>query len=147
MSSESKTYRKNFLTMFSGNTIGQIIPFVLAPFLTRIFSPEEFAVLANYLAIVTMIGIVSCGRLEMAVTLPKEDSNARKVVKSGAIILIGLLLLSFLFPIFSESVGIWYGDEDLASHLWKVPLGVLSVGLLLLANNWLLRNKNSISSL
>jgi O-antigen/teichoic acid export membrane protein len=44
-------YSLNFLTLFSGNVISQSIPFFLAPILARIYSPEQFAVAANYMAI------------------------------------------------------------------------------------------------
>jgi O-antigen/teichoic acid export membrane protein len=52
MSASNKVYYRNLLTMLSGNTLSQLIPFIIAPILSRIFSPEEFAVLANFMAIV-----------------------------------------------------------------------------------------------
>jgi O-antigen/teichoic acid export membrane protein len=59
MASSNKVYYRNFLTMLSGNTVSQVIPFFIAPILSRTFSREEFAVLANFMAIVGVIGIVS----------------------------------------------------------------------------------------
>ena len=77
MTLSNQVYNRNFLTMLSGNTISQIIPFILAPILARLFSPEEFAVLANFMAIVGVLGIISTGRLEMAIAIPKDHKKAQ----------------------------------------------------------------------
>ena len=79
MSASNKVYYRNFLTMLSGNTLSQLIPFIIAPILSRIFSPEEFAVLANFMAIVGVIGIISTGRLEHAVPIPQDHKKAQEI--------------------------------------------------------------------
>ena len=127
--------------MLSGNTMSQLIPFLIAPLLARIFSPEEFAVLANFLAIVGVIGIISTGRLELAVPIPVEHKKAQDIVFSGLMITLGLGLLSILIPVFAFQIGKLYNDNELPQHLWLVPLSVISFGLLGLTNNWNLRQE------
>lgn len=131
----------NFLTMLSGNTVSQLIPFVMAPILSRLFTPVEFAVLANFMAIVGMLGIVSTGRLELAVPLPKEKEKAQDIVFTGLIITLGLGMISLIIPLFSNQIGILYNDELLGDYLWMVPFSVVSFGLLGLMNNWNLRHE------
>lgn len=127
--------------MLSGNTLSQLIPFLIAPILARIFSPEEFAVLANFLAIVGVIGIVSTGRLELAIPIPVENQKAKEIVFTGFIITILLGLLSILIPVFAYQIGKMYGDQQLPNYLWLVPLSVISFGLLGITNNWNLRQE------
>jgi O-antigen/teichoic acid export membrane protein len=125
--------------MLSGNTLSQIIPFLVAPILARIFSPVDFAVVANFMAIVGVIGIVATGRLELAIPLPKDHSKAQEIVFTGLMITFLLGGLSLLIPLFSEQIGELYKDKILSDFLWLVPLSVVSFGLLGLANNWSLR--------
>lgn len=141
MSSSNKIYFRNFLTMLSGNTLSQLIPFIIAPILSRLFSPEEFAVLANFLAIVGVIGIISTGRLELAVPIPIEHKKAQEIVYSGFIITLGLGIISILIPVFAYQIGALYNDKQLPEYLWLVPFSIISFGLLGLTNNWNLRQE------
>ena len=60
----------------TGVGFSQLIPLILLPILTRYFSPEEFGFLAIFMAITQLIAIASTFRLEMAVVLPKKDTDA-----------------------------------------------------------------------
>lgn len=141
MASSNKVYYRNFLTMLSGNTVSQVIPFFIAPILSRTFSREEFAVLANFMAIVGVIGIVSTGRLELAVPIPQEHKKAQEIAFTGFLITLGLGLISLLIPLFAYQIGQLYDDSILPEYLWLVPLAVISYGLLGLTNNWNLRHE------
>jgi len=141
MASSNKVYFRNFLTMLSGNTVSQVIPFFIAPILSRTFSREEFAVLANFMAIVGVIGIVSTGRLELAVPIPQEHKKAQEIAFTGFLITLGLGLISVLIPLFAYQIGQLYDDSILPEYLWLVPLAVISYGLLGLTNNWNLRHE------
>ena len=44
MSQEIKSFRHNFFVLLTGNSVGQLVPFLLAPFIGRLFSPEQLAV-------------------------------------------------------------------------------------------------------
>jgi O-antigen/teichoic acid export membrane protein len=142
MSLDIRAYQKNFFTMLTGNTLSQLIPFIFAPLLGRLFSPEQFGIFNNFLAITSMIGIISAGRLEMALPLPALKLDAKKILLTGLGITILLTVLSILIPLFSKQIALFYNDPYLVNYLWFVPIGVLSYGLFQLSNNWTLRNKN-----
>lgn len=128
------------MTMLSGNTVSQFIPFLLAPLLARLFTPVEFAVLANFMAITGVIGIIATGRLELAIPLPDRHERAQDLAYTGAVITLLLGLISCLLAFFPDQIGNWYKDEVLADYLWLVPPSVISIGLLGLLNNWILRH-------
>lgn len=134
-------YYKNFLTMLSGNTLSQLVPFIVAPILSRIFTPVEFAVVANFMAIVGVFGIVATGRLELAVPLPKEKKSAQEIVFTGLIITFFITVISLIIPLLSDNIAHWYNDDQLSNYLWLVPLAVMSYGFLGLATNWNLREQ------
>jgi O-antigen/teichoic acid export membrane protein len=126
--------------MLSGNTVSQFIPFLLAPILARLFSPVEFAVLANFMALTGVIGIIATGRLELAIPLPERHERAQDLAYTGTVITLVLGLASCVFAFFPDQIGNWYQDELLADYLWLVPPAVISIGLLGLINNWNLRH-------
>ena len=99
-----KKFIKNFVKMLTGNTISQLIPFLVASFLTRIYLPTEFGVFSNVLALSTLFGIVSCGRLELAIPLPKEKNKAQDILFTSLVLTLIISLLSILIYIFSKSM-------------------------------------------
>ena len=72
---EHKTYFRNFTRLFSGNLIGQLLPFLFAPIVARIYDPASIAVQENFLTVVSLIGIVAMGRFEIAVVLEKNEKR------------------------------------------------------------------------
>jgi len=76
-------YLKNLTSLFSGNVISQVIPFILAPFITRIYGPDEMAQFAQFIALVSLLGIVSAGRLEFAILLPVSDNKVEKIIRTA----------------------------------------------------------------
>ncbi len=137
-----RLYYKNFLTLLSGNTISQLIPFLVAPIISRIYSPGEVATFSNFAAIVSVLGIVASGRLELAIPIVEKKRKAQDLVFSGLIFTVIITLLSILIPVFASKVGKFYNDEYLEEFLWLIPIAVMIYGLLLIANNWILRMKN-----
>lgn len=70
------SFNKNVLTLATGVSIGQAIPLLISPILTRIYSPEDFGILALFLSIATLISVISSGRYEQAIMLPDTDEEA-----------------------------------------------------------------------
>lgn len=135
-------FAKKFLTMLTGNTISQVIPFFAASLLTRIFLPEEFGLFSHVLAISTMCGIVSCGRLELAIPLPKEDEKAKEILFLSVIFTISITILSFVIYFFIDHLSLFYKNNQLKTYLFYVPFLVLGIGTSNFSTNWILRNRN-----
>lgn len=135
-----KKFVKNFITMLTGNTISQLIPFLIASFLSRIYLPSEFGLYSNVLALSTLFGIVSCARLELAIPLPKDKNESQDILFTALFFTLVITLLSFIIFIFKNQIGVFYNDNYLSNYLLYIPICVLSFGLLGVTNNWILRN-------
>ena len=72
---KSSEFFNNVFILSSGTALAQLIPVMIAPILSRIYSPEEFGRLALYLAIIQILGSLSTGRYELAILLPKEEKR------------------------------------------------------------------------
>ena len=79
-------FSRDVLTLVTGTSIANVIPIIIMPVLTRLWSPNDFGVFAIYIAFVGILGAVSAGRLDMALILPKKNKDA------AGILIIGLVL-------------------------------------------------------
>jgi len=92
-------FTRNVLTLMTGTTIAQAIPIAISPILTRIYTPEDFGILALFMAVSSIFGSIANGRYELAIMLPKKDEDAINIFALGFIInsvLSFLLLLTVL---------------------------------------------------
>ena len=65
------------IAMLSFGTIGgRLIALVALPFVSRLYSPADFALLAIYLALVNTIAVAACLRLEIAIPLAETDGDS-----------------------------------------------------------------------
>jgi len=91
---------RNVLTLTSGTALAQLIPLILAPFLSRIYDPEDFGRLALYLAIVQILGAISSGRYELAIMLPKKEKEGVQITLLSIVITIAVSLVSLIVVLF-----------------------------------------------
>jgi len=142
MSLELKSFRKNFFVLLTGNSVGQLIPFFLAPFIGRLFSPEQLAIQENFLAIVAMISIVACGRYETALVLPASPVKANNLAALGFLISIVVACLSFISYFFRDRIALFYANEEFGSIMLFVALAVFLLALNNLLSQWTIRAGN-----
>jgi O-antigen/teichoic acid export membrane protein len=113
-----------------GTAAAQGIGLLVLPLLTRFYSPDDFSVLAVYIAILTMSGAVTCMRLDAAIPLPESDDDAANLLAlalSSTVIIIVLSGLVVFF--FGTSLAAVTGRPEIAPHLWLVPFGIGLEGL------------------
>ena len=135
-------FSRNVLTLMSGTTIAQGIPIAISPILTRIYTPEDFGVLALYIALFSLIGIIATARYEVAIVLPKHDKNAINVLFLSIFITVIMTVLSLLIILFfREEIVNLFNAPSLLLWLYFVPISVLFTGLYQTFNYWHSRNK------
>ncbi len=92
--------------LISGTVIAQLIPIILSPILTRQYSPTEFGLFANFMAIIGVLTPIATGKYESAIMLTRHTTEATDVLSSisilslliSAFIFIVLVIISLLFP-------------------------------------------------
>lgn len=140
--SSSKQFIKNFLILFSGNTVSQVIPFILAPFVARLFTPQEIAVQENFLALASLIAIAAAGRYEFAFLIPKEEKPARQLMQLSLVIAVSISIISCISIFFSEGISSIYNTHELESLIIFLPFAILLLSLLSIFNQWMIRKGN-----
>ena len=132
----------DFFTIFSGSLVAQLVSIAASPFLSRIFSPEQFGVYALYLSIVTIIGAISSWQYSNAILLPKKNKDAENIIYLSEFIIIGMSLLSLaLVSICRNFASQQLNSSALASWLWFAPLSIFLMGNYEVLNSWCIRKK------
>ena len=123
-------FAQHVLMLMTGTTLAQAIPIAVSPILTRIYTPEDFGVLALFTAISSVLGILATGRYEIAVILPKENEDAANIVVLAALIALGIsLLTSIAIYIFEDIIIGALGNEHLRGWLYVVPVSIFLSGI------------------
>lgn len=123
-------FSRNVLTLMTGTTIAQAIPIAITPILTRIYTPEEFGLLALFVAITVILGTIANARYELAITLPEQEEDAIEVASLGVVIasfFSVLLLVPFVF--LNEQITNLLDNTQISFWLYCVPLVVWFIGL------------------
>lgn len=142
MSTEnSGSFVKNFLILFTGNSIGQVVPFLLAPFIARLYQPEQIAIQENFLAMASLIGIIAAGRFDLAILLPKEEKDARTIFSLSFIITICISALCILAVFFAKPIAQFYQTPILADYIFYLAPSVFLISALSILTQWVLRQK------
>ncbi|MDN5512754.1 MAG: translocase, partial [Acinetobacter sp.] len=87
--------------LVGGTVFAQGIAVISLPILTRIYSPKDFSLFAVYASLLMILSVASCLRFEIAIPIPKEDSEATDLILLALIsnffisILIGLIIWLF----------------------------------------------------
>jgi O-antigen/teichoic acid export membrane protein len=133
---------RNVLVLLSGTTAATLIPTVIAPILSRIYTPEAYGVFALYVSIVSVIVVViNCG-YDAAIVLPKKDEEGWNLVGlCFAVSVVGCLLLSGIGWFFSVSIATLLGSPGFSSYVPTVPLTGLLLGLHQTLTLWANRKK------
>jgi O-antigen/teichoic acid export membrane protein len=135
-------FSRNVLTLMTGTTIAQAIPIAISPILTRIYTPEDFGVFALYMSIASMVAVFATGRYEMAIMLPKKDSDAINIVALSILISFFVSFVTFLIvSLLNQPITMVLNNPEISTWLYFIPLTVLLTGFYQSFNYWSNRNK------
>lgn len=113
-----------------------------APVLTRLYTPEDFGLLAIFTALLALLTVVASGRYELAIPLPESDQDAANITLIALGIVIGITAVSLVvFLTWPYEIANIMNAPELASYLWLIPLGVFFVGSYQVFNKWAVRSK------
>jgi len=133
---------KNILTLVTGTGISQIIPLAVAPFISRLYTPVNYAILATYTSVTLLLTIISTGMFDSALMLDKKDEHAINTGATAVMITVMTSVISFLtMSIFSGPLVKLAGIENATFWLYAVPITVFSGGFYQTLNIWTIRKQ------
>lgn len=136
-------FYKNVATLMSGSIFSQAIPILISPILSRIYSPEDFSILAIYLSLINIFSVVASGRYDLAVMLPEKDEDAINILSLS--FLISVITMIILLPfsiIFKNQISMTLKNEELAKWLIFIVFSILISSIHQNLIYWNNRHKN-----
>lgn len=129
-------------TLVGGTAFAQALTVLALPLLTRLYTPAEFSVLAVYAAVLGILVVVACLRLEIAIPLPETDEEAASLLVMS--LLSGLtlsVLLGLVVALNDSRLVKWLHVEELGPYIWLVPVGVALASAYSAFQYWSTRTK------
>lgn len=131
------------VTLALGSGIGRVIGIAAIPVLTRLYTPEDFGVLAVFTALVAILAPLVTLRYVLALPLPRQDGVAMNLLALSTGLMLGFSALIAL--------ALWLGGEALlglvsmqvlAPWWWLIALGVLGAASYEMLTLWATRRRD-----
>lgn len=87
---------KNILVLTGGTSLAQVIAFLFMPFLTRIYTPDDFGAFGTIMAAVGIVSLLASLCFETALVIENDDDDAKHLLN---LILICVCSTTILFAI------------------------------------------------
>jgi len=135
-------FSRNVLTLITGTTIAQAIPIAVSPILTRLYSPEDFGILAIFLALLTISSSIATARYELAIMLPHDEKEAINIAALAFFItLLVSIFLLLSIVVFKSTILSILNNDKIGPWLYLLPIAVFFVGCFNILNYYNTRNK------
>lgn len=138
---QSNRFVKNVTVLAGGVAFAQVLTILILPLLTRLYTPQDFEILALYTSILSIVGVVACLRFEIAIPIPKDNKTAINLVVISLISTLSFVLLALLvIMIIPDQISYLTGSK-LDGYLWLFPVGLLFTGFYSALQYWAVRKK------
>jgi O-antigen/teichoic acid export membrane protein len=124
-----RSFAWNVSIMLVGTVAGQAVSLLLAPVLTRLYSPTQFGYLSVYSAVLAIFGVVASLGLELAIPICMADDECADLLALNGLVLVGTTTLVALFAwlVSAHMLSLlWVGS--LADYRWLLPIGFACLG-------------------
>lgn len=142
---KNNKFLRNAGMLVGGTAFAQALMVAILPILTRLYSPEDFTVLAIYASVLGMLSSVACMRLDIAIPIPDKDDDAVNLLilslASSCLLAITILILICIWP---SEIATLSGQPKIEYYLWLLPVGVWFSGSYSALQFWATRKKNFI---
>ncbi|WP_288370602.1 lipopolysaccharide biosynthesis protein [uncultured Marinobacter sp.] len=131
------------VSVLVGGTAGaQVLLLLAAPLLTRLYTPEDFGLLAVYTGLLALFSVVSSLRYELAIPLPESNTEAANVLILSLLVVLVMTGISGLMVLVAgQEIALALGTPALAKYFWLLPIGVLLSGVYKVFDYWAVRTK------
>lgn len=128
--------------LVGGTAASQLITILALPFLTRLYTPEDFNILAVYTGFLMIFAIAATGRFDVAIPLPESDDEAANLL------VLAVLCSTFTAVVLGLAVWLFGAEfaraasiEEAEPYFWLVPISIFLSGSFFGIQNWYLRRR------
>ncbi|WP_237251717.1 oligosaccharide flippase family protein [Thioalkalivibrio nitratireducens] len=135
-------FARSVSVLAGGTAAGQIIVVAASPILTRLYTPEDFGLLAVYAALLGIVAVIASLRYQLAIPLPESDEEAASIAVLSLLVIASMTALSALIVWFwGSSVAMLLNVPALEPYMWLLPVGLALMGMYQVFSYWAIRVK------
>ncbi|MFH1263138.1 MAG: lipopolysaccharide biosynthesis protein [Pseudomonadota bacterium] len=142
VNSNMSSFGRHVLKMASGTVLAQAIPILGSLILTRLFTPEQFGTAAVFVGFCTVASVLTSGRYELAIVLPRKHSDALAVLVGSIGLSVITCTLGFLvilfFPFVFEKI---FQNAEPRSWLYLAPAMIFLANFYQVLTYWANRRR------
>lgn len=133
---------RGMATLALGSGLGRLIGIASIPILTRLYSPEDFGVLAVFTALVAILAPLVTLRYALALPLPRHDGVAMNLLVLSTGLMLGLTgLFAVALWLFGAPLLALVSMQVLTPWWWLIALGVFGTAAYELLTMWATRKR------
>ncbi len=138
------SFLRNIFTLIGGTAASQFLPLIALPVLSRIYSPEDFGVLALFTGIILVLIPLFSGEYTQSILYAKKTEEAISLLGAANFVsLCALLITLFIFIILSQIYDVFsYYFQSLPFAAGILPVSVYLQNLILALFNFYSRMGN-----
>lgn len=135
-----RVFQRDQSSFLAGAALAQLLPFLAAPLLVRLYSPEAFGNYAVFAAFVAITSTASAFAVHNAILIERENASAMQVAAFALVISAasGLALLALVYALPTAWL-IWALGDKVLRYLPYAALTVTFSGTLLTIYTWQVR--------
>lgn len=143
MNTKSSSFAKNVGKLMTGTVFAQLLTVISQPILSRVFSPESYGTTAVFISISGIINMIACLRYELAIVLPKSDSEAANIFGLSFLSATAVSLVTFLVMLVAGApIAGLLNAPNLRPFTLLIPVSVFFSGTYYALNYWNTRTKH-----
>jgi len=137
------SFVRNVFVMLSGSAFSPVLMVLVMPVLSRLYTPEDFGVLAVFNAFLTVLVAAAALRYEGAVPLPADEEEGANLLMLGlGLSALGSVLTALVLWVAGGPLLRLTNAQALAPYLWLLPLALLAFSVFKVVNHWATRRKH-----
>ncbi|WP_026879211.1 oligosaccharide flippase family protein [Ignatzschineria larvae DSM 13226] len=139
---------KNHITrgisiLVGGTFSAQLLMIIAMPILTRLYTPEDFGLLAIYASLLGILVVIAGLSYDSAIPIPESDKEAAHLTILSLFSVAAWTAITFLLVIlFRKNIAIYFGNLNLEIYLWLLPFGVFLGASYYVYHFWAIRSRN-----
>ncbi len=135
-------FTRSVITLVTGTALAQAIPLALSPILTRLYTPEDFGILATYMSLAAVFSVIVSLKYDIAIIIPEKDEDSASIIVVSIIIACIISIIVFLVVFFFNTQLTWFLTDNehdaktLAKWLYFIPFSVFFMGIFNAISFW-----------
>lgn len=135
-------FARGVSVLVGGTAVSQLLTVLAIPLITRLYTPEDFGILAAFTAFLAFFTVVSAARYDLTLPLPEKDEDAASLLVLGAgIVAVVTILSAIVFLTWPDEIATSINAPELSKYMWLLPVSIFFGGMYQLVSRWAVRTK------